>query len=94
MRTHRSDERPAGSSHTGVISAGRGKNLVICGKPSAAREADRDERMEQKMYESRATGGVRRALLVAGAGLGVALLSAGVAGAAGPVQLKSRMGNW
>jgi len=46
------------------------------------------------MRESRATGGVRRALLVAGAGLGVALLSAGVAGAAGPVQLKSRMGNW
>src|ERR1700739_5064507 len=46
------------------------------------------------MHELRAMGGVRRALVVAGAGIGVALLSAGVASAAGPVQLKSRMGNW
>ena len=46
------------------------------------------------MDESRMMGGMRRGLLVAGAGVTVALLSAGVASAAGPVQLKSRMGNW
>ena len=46
------------------------------------------------MHESRLMGGVRRALVVVGAVFGVALLSAGVAGAAGPVQLKSRLGNW
>lgn len=46
------------------------------------------------MHESQLIGGVRRALVITGAGLGVALLSAGVASAAGPVQLKSRMGNW
>jgi Ricin-type beta-trefoil lectin domain len=46
------------------------------------------------MHESRSIGGARRVLAVAGAGLGVALLSAGLASAAGPVQLKSRMGNW
>jgi hypothetical protein len=39
-------------------------------------------------------GGVRRALVVVGAVFGVALLSAGVASAADPVQLKSRLGNW
>lgn len=36
----------------------------------------------------------RRPLVVVGAVLGVGLLSAGVASAADPVQLKSRMGNW
>ncbi|MEB3981466.1 RICIN domain-containing protein [Mycobacterium sp. 663a-19] len=46
------------------------------------------------MCGSRLIGGVRRSLVVAGAALGVALLGAGVASAAGPVQLKSRMGNW
>jgi hypothetical protein len=46
------------------------------------------------MHESRLMGDVRRALVVVGALLGVALLSAGVAGAAGPVQLRSRLGNW
>ncbi|OBB82896.1 hypothetical protein A5760_11680 [Mycobacterium colombiense] len=46
------------------------------------------------MHESQLMGGVCRALVITGAGLGVALLSAGVASAAGPVQLKSRMGNW
>jgi Ricin-type beta-trefoil lectin domain len=47
------------------------------------------------MRESRLMSGVHRALLLAGAGIGVALLSAGVASAASPVQLKSRMaGNW
>ena len=46
------------------------------------------------MYESRLTDGVRLALVVAGAVCGVALLSAGVASAADPVQLKSRLGNW
>jgi Ricin-type beta-trefoil lectin domain len=38
--------------------------------------------------------GVRLAAVVAGAVFGVALLSAGVASAADPVQLKSRLGNW
>jgi Ricin-type beta-trefoil lectin domain len=47
------------------------------------------------MHESRLNVGVRRVLVAAGAGLGVALLSAPVASAAGPVQLKSRLGgNW
>jgi Ricin-type beta-trefoil lectin domain len=46
------------------------------------------------MHESRLMGGVRRALVVVGAVVGVALLSAGVASAADPVQLKSRLGNW
>jgi Ricin-type beta-trefoil lectin domain len=46
------------------------------------------------MHESRLTGGARRALFVGGAVFGVALLGAGVASAAGSVQLKSRMGNW
>ncbi len=46
------------------------------------------------MHESRLMGGVRWALVIIGAVFGVALLSAGVASAAGPVQLKSRLGNW
>ncbi len=46
------------------------------------------------MHESRLMGGVRRALVIIGAVFGVALLSAGVASAADPVQLKSRLGNW
>src|ERR1700730_10025769 len=46
------------------------------------------------MHESRLMGGVRRALVVVGAVFGVALLSAGVAGAADPVQVESRLGNW
>jgi hypothetical protein len=46
------------------------------------------------MPESRLMDGVRRALVVVGAVFGVALLSAGVASAADPVQLKSRLGNW
>ena len=47
------------------------------------------------MHESRVTGGARRTLVVVGAVFGVALLSAGVANAADPVQLKSRLGgNW
>jgi hypothetical protein len=46
------------------------------------------------MHESRLMGGVRRALFVGGAVFGVALLSAGVASAVDPVQLKSRLGNW
>jgi hypothetical protein len=46
------------------------------------------------MHESRLMGGVRRALVVVGAVSGVALLSAGMASAADPVQLKSRLGNW
>lgn len=47
------------------------------------------------MHESRLMGGVRRALVVAGAVFGVALLSVGVASAADPVQFKSRLsGDW
>ena len=46
------------------------------------------------MHESRLLGRVRRALVVVAAVFGVALLSAAVASAADPVQLKSRMGNW
>ena len=46
------------------------------------------------MHESRLMGGVRRALVVVGAVFGVALLSAGVASAADPVQLQSRLGDW
>jgi hypothetical protein len=45
------------------------------------------------MHQSRLMGGVRRALVVVGAVFGVALLGAGVASAADPVQLKSRLGN-
>jgi hypothetical protein len=50
--------------------------------------------MELKMHESRLMGGVSRAFVVVGAVFGVALLSAGVASAADPVQLRSRLGNW
>jgi hypothetical protein len=46
------------------------------------------------MHESRLMGGARRAVVVASTVFGVALLSAGVASAAGPVQLRSRLGNW
>ncbi|HEY2504732.1 MAG TPA: RICIN domain-containing protein [Mycobacterium sp.] len=46
------------------------------------------------MHESQLMGGVRRSFVVVGAMFGVALLSAGVASAATPVQLKSRLGNW
>lgn len=46
------------------------------------------------MYESQLMCGVRRTALITGVGLGIALLSAGAAGAAGPAQLKSRMGDW
>ncbi|BCQ08907.1 putative protein [Mycobacterium heckeshornense] len=46
------------------------------------------------MYESRLTGDARSLLAAAGAVLGAALLSVGVAGAADQVQLRSRLGNW
>lgn len=46
------------------------------------------------MDESRLMGGLRRALFVAGAVFGVALISAGVTSAVDGVPLKSRMGNW
>ncbi|MDI3315072.1 MAG: RICIN domain-containing protein [Mycobacterium sp.] len=47
------------------------------------------------MPVSRSVGGVRRIPAVAGAVVAVTLLGAGVASAAGPVQLKSRLaGNW
>jgi hypothetical protein len=41
------------------------------------------------MRESRLVGDVRRTLVVGGAVFGIAMLIAGVAGAADPVQLKS-----
>ncbi|OMC52809.1 hypothetical protein A5747_21760 [Mycobacterium sp. IS-836] len=46
------------------------------------------------MNESQLVAGARRSVVVVGAVFGVALLSAGLASAAGPVQLRSRMGNW
>ena len=46
------------------------------------------------MHEPRLMGVVRRALVVVGAVFGVALLRAGAASGAIPVQLKSRMGDW
>lgn len=46
------------------------------------------------MREWRTMSNVRRTLTVGGAVFEVALLSVGVAGAADPVQLKSRLGNW
>jgi hypothetical protein len=54
--------------------------------------AGREDRAD--MHESRLTSGVRRALVAVGAVFGVALLSTGMASAADPVQLKSRLGNW
>jgi Ricin-type beta-trefoil lectin domain len=45
------------------------------------------------MNEPQLMGGARRSLVILGAVFSVALLSAGVAGAAGPVQLKSRLAN-
>ncbi len=45
------------------------------------------------MHESRLMGGVRGALVMIGAVFGVALLSAGVASAAGPAPLRSRLAN-
>lgn len=46
------------------------------------------------MHESRLMSGVRRALGIFGAVSGVALLSASLASATDPIQLKSRLGNW
>lgn len=46
------------------------------------------------MYESRVMGDLRRSLVVVGAVFSAALLSAGVASATAPVQVKSRLGNW
>ena len=46
------------------------------------------------MHELRFMGGVGPVLVAAAAVFGAALLSAGAASAADPVQLKSRLGNW
>lgn len=54
----------------------------------------RDGEDGAELHESRVMGGADRALVVVGAVFGVALLSAGVASAADPVQLKSRLGDW
>jgi hypothetical protein len=45
------------------------------------------------MHESGLMGGVCRALVAVGAVFGIAVLSAGVASADGPVQLRSRLGD-
>ncbi|KLO26855.1 RICIN domain-containing protein [Mycobacterium haemophilum] len=45
------------------------------------------------MRESRLRGGVRRALVIVGVALAVAVLNTGVASADGAVQLKSRLGD-
>ncbi len=45
------------------------------------------------MHELRLMGGVGRALVAVSTVLGVAMLSAGAAGADGPVQLRSRLGD-
>lgn len=47
-----------------------------------------------RMHQPPLTGGARRALVVVGIVFGVAVLSAGVASADGPVQLRSRLGNF
>src|SRR5277367_2647881 len=46
------------------------------------------------MHESRVIGGVCRGGVVVGAVLGVATLGVGAAGADGPVQLRSRLGDF
>ncbi|HEX7323179.1 MAG TPA: RICIN domain-containing protein [Mycobacterium sp.] len=46
------------------------------------------------MHRPWLTNGVRRTVVVAGAGFGAVLLGAGVASAADPVRLQSRLGNW
>ena len=46
------------------------------------------------MHRLQLTARMRWVLVVVGAVFGVALLGAGVASAADPVQLKSRLGNW
>jgi Ricin-type beta-trefoil lectin domain len=45
------------------------------------------------MHESHWTGRARRAVVLAGAVFGAAMLSAGAASADGPVQLRSRLGD-
>jgi hypothetical protein len=46
------------------------------------------------MHEPRLMGGVRQAVAVVGVVFGVAVLSAGVASADGPFQLRSRLGDF
>jgi hypothetical protein len=91
----------------GVGAADRtwGKNLVTCGKSSVAMvvcmtaprvvaEVDQNDKMELKMHVLRLMGGVGLALVVVGAQFGVAVLGAGEASADGPVQLRSRLGDF
>jgi Ricin-type beta-trefoil lectin domain len=49
--------------------------------------------MELTVHELRLMGGVCRAVVVVSTVLGIAMLNAGAAGADGPVQLKSRLGD-
>jgi hypothetical protein len=61
--------------------------------PRVVAEADENQKMELTMHELRLMGGVRRAVVVVSTVLGVATLSAGAAGADGPLQLRSRFGD-
>jgi Ricin-type beta-trefoil lectin domain len=88
------------------VKRGWDKNPVTRGKPSEAmgvsalteavlvREVDQVERMHTEMLVLRSISGVRRALMAVRAVFGVAVLSAGVGSADGPVQLRSRLGNF
>jgi hypothetical protein len=57
-------------------------------------DAGQEQEGVAEMHEPESKRGMSRALVVVGAMFGVALLSAGVASAADPVQLRSRLGNW
>ena len=57
-------------------------------------EADQTQKMELTMHELRLIGGVCRAVVAVSTVFGFAMLSAGAAGADGPVQLRSRLGDF
>jgi Ricin-type beta-trefoil lectin domain len=56
-------------------------------------EVDDNERFELTMHELRVMGGIGRALGIVSTVLGVAMRSAGAAGADGPVQIRSQLGD-
>jgi hypothetical protein len=55
---------------------------------------DENERVELTRHELRLMGGVGRAVVVVSTVFGVATLSAGAASADGPVQIRSRLGDF
>lgn len=55
---------------------------------------DENERVKLTMHELRLMGGVGRAIVVVSTVFGVAALSAGAASADGPVQIRSRLGDF